>query len=76
MFIWEMPVTYFLMLCYFRVKYSIMFDAGSTGSRMHIFKFEVNSANEIRLTNETYHRISPGLSDYASDPAKGAMSLK
>ncbi|XP_022705244.1 ectonucleoside triphosphate diphosphohydrolase 5-like isoform X1 [Varroa jacobsoni] len=61
---------------HYRVKYSIMFDAGSTGSRMHIFQFQICSNNEIRLAGETYYTVSPGLSDYANNPHEAGMSLK
>lgn len=58
-----------------RLAYAIMFDAGSTGSRIHIFQIRIQNG-EYKLDNETYDRVSPGLSDYASDPLTGALSLK
>ncbi|XP_003740293.1 ectonucleoside triphosphate diphosphohydrolase 5 [Galendromus occidentalis] len=58
-----------------RLAYAIMFDAGSTGSRIHIFQIRVQNG-EYKLDNETYDRVSPGLSDYATHPKDGALSLK
>ena len=52
-----------------------MFDAGSTGSRMHIFQIRIQNG-EYKLDNETYARVSPGLSEYDKDPRNGALSLK
>uniref|UniRef100_A0A3Q2QFC9 nucleoside diphosphate phosphatase n=1 Tax=Fundulus heteroclitus TaxID=8078 RepID=A0A3Q2QFC9_FUNHE len=60
-----------------RYLYGIMFDAGSTGTRVHIFRFQME--NEApRLDHETFRAIKPGLSAYADDPQKcsaGIMEL-
>ncbi|XP_008319743.1 ectonucleoside triphosphate diphosphohydrolase 6 isoform X2 [Cynoglossus semilaevis] len=59
-------------------QYGIMFDAGSTGTRIHVFKFQVVDKEIPRLKNETFKAISPGLSAYADDPdacTPGIMEL-
>ncbi|XP_064623881.1 ectonucleoside triphosphate diphosphohydrolase 5-like [Lineus longissimus] len=56
--------------------YGIMFDAGSTGSRIHVYKFFRNKEGSLDLEGEVFEQLKPGLSSYADDPVKGAESLK
>lgn len=63
--------------------YTVVIDAGSTGSRIHVFKlihedFDNNPETlDVKLINEELvHKIKPGLSSYAHDPDKAAESLK
>ncbi|XP_040905592.1 ectonucleoside triphosphate diphosphohydrolase 6 [Toxotes jaculatrix] len=59
-------------------RYGIMFDAGSTGTRVHIFKFQIENQEAPKLAHETFRAIKPGLSAYAEDPGKctsGIMEL-
>ncbi|KAI2654282.1 Ectonucleoside triphosphate diphosphohydrolase 6 [Labeo rohita] len=51
-------------------QYGIMFDAGSTGTRIHIFKFQIEPN-----AHETFKAIKPGLSAYADDPEKSKEGL-
>uniref|UniRef100_A0A8C9XJB1 nucleoside diphosphate phosphatase n=2 Tax=Sander lucioperca TaxID=283035 RepID=A0A8C9XJB1_SANLU len=51
-------------------QYGIMFDAGSTGTRIHIFKFQIDNKEAPKLAHETFRAIKPGLSAYADDPQK------
>uniref|UniRef100_A0AAQ6A5B5 nucleoside diphosphate phosphatase n=1 Tax=Amphiprion ocellaris TaxID=80972 RepID=A0AAQ6A5B5_AMPOC len=52
-----------------RVFYGIMFDAGSTGTRIHIYKFIQKDPVELPvLDNEMYHAVKPGLSAYKDNP--------
>ncbi|KAM3862878.1 ectonucleoside triphosphate diphosphohydrolase 6 [Diretmus argenteus] len=51
-----------------RFQYGIMFDAGSTGTRIHIFKFQLEPNEAPKLAHETFKAIKPGLSAYADDP--------
>ncbi|XP_077095488.1 ectonucleoside triphosphate diphosphohydrolase 6 isoform X4 [Siphateles boraxobius] len=55
-------------------QYGIMFDAGSTGTRIHIFKFQMEP-NAPKLAHETFRAIKPGLSAYADDPEKSKEGL-
>jgi apyrase len=57
-------------------RYAVIFDAGSSGSRVHVFCFDanldlVNIGSEIEL----FVQKKPGLSAYASDPREAAESL-
>lgn len=56
-------------------RYAIVFDAGSTGSRIHVFKFNVDKS-DLTLISDTFEQLKPGLSSYADDPQKAAESLK
>jgi hypothetical protein len=58
-------------------QYAVVFDAGSTGSRIHVFKFRTSSqAGTSELMHDTFEQLKPGLSAYADDPQKAADSLK
>ncbi|KAG5644321.1 hypothetical protein DXG03_008679 [Asterophora parasitica] len=56
------------------VQYALMIDAGSTGSRIHIYKFN-NCAASPSYEWEVFNQTQPGLSDYARDPQGAARSL-
>jgi hypothetical protein len=56
-------------------RYAIVIDAGSTGSRIHIFKFLEGAAGELQLQFDKFDQLQPGLSSYADDPSKAADSL-
>ncbi|ODV62010.1 guanosine diphosphatase, partial [Ascoidea rubescens DSM 1968] len=51
-------------------QYVIMIDAGSTGSRVHIYKFDTCSTPP-KLLNEDFEMLKPGLSSFDTD-AEGA----
>ncbi|KAK4399570.1 Apyrase [Sesamum angolense] len=58
-------------------NYAVVFDAGSTGSRVHVFAFDSNLAlTPIHQTYEFFLAITPGLSSYEHDPDAAALSLK
>ena len=56
------------------VQYALTIDAGSTGSRIHVYKFH-NCGPSPQLEYETFKMINPGLSSYAGDPTAAAASL-
>ncbi|XP_010257814.1 PREDICTED: probable apyrase 1 [Nelumbo nucifera] len=57
-------------------SYAVIFDAGSSGSRVHVYCFD-ESLNlvPIRKDLELFVQKKPGLSAYANDPQKAADSL-
>nr|XP_031290216.1 ectonucleoside triphosphate diphosphohydrolase 6 isoform X1 [Camelus dromedarius]XP_031290217.1 ectonucleoside triphosphate diphosphohydrolase 6 isoform X1 [Camelus dromedarius] len=58
------------------VFYGIMFDAGSTGTRVHIFQFTRPHGETPTLTRETFRALTPGLSAYADDVEKSAPGIQ
>lgn len=57
--------------------YSIVFDAGSTGSRVHVLQFARDaSTGKLLLGPTVFDSVKPGLSSYAGDPAAAAASLR
>ncbi|KAM4693903.1 ectonucleoside triphosphate diphosphohydrolase 6 [Discoglossus pictus] len=57
------------------VFYGIMFDAGSTGTRIHVYKFSRSPNGTPILDHETFKAIKPGLSAFADDPNKSASGI-
>lgn len=63
--------------------YSIVIDAGSTGSRIHVFKlYHDNKNSELKkfdiklLKQELLVKVKPGLSSYAKNPDEATESIK
>ncbi|KAK1217322.1 Guanosine-diphosphatase [Marasmius sp. AFHP31] len=56
------------------VQWALMIDAGSTGSRIHIYKFN-NCQKHPSFEYEVFKMRKGGLSDFASRPADAASSL-
>ncbi|CAD5232731.1 unnamed protein product [Bursaphelenchus xylophilus] len=59
--------------------FAAVIDAGSTGSRLHLFEFSHDPTVEhspFKLESETFRQSNPGLSSYAADPSKAAESIK
>ncbi|KAI0926996.1 hypothetical protein AcV5_007647 [Taiwanofungus camphoratus] len=56
------------------VQYALMIDAGSTGSRIHIYKFN-NCGPSPMYEYEVFRMTKPGLSSYAGRPQEAAQSL-
>jgi apyrase len=54
--------------------YTVVFDAGSTGNRVHVFKF-TESAKGPQLQNEVFHAMKPGFRDVAADAQQAADLL-
>uniref|UniRef100_A0A673I3G0 nucleoside diphosphate phosphatase n=1 Tax=Sinocyclocheilus rhinocerous TaxID=307959 RepID=A0A673I3G0_9TELE len=52
-----------------RIFYSIIFDAGSTGTRIHVYTFIQKEPDGLPvLDNEMFHSMKPGLSAFADIP--------
>ncbi|XP_053434453.1 LOW QUALITY PROTEIN: ectonucleoside triphosphate diphosphohydrolase 6 [Nycticebus coucang] len=58
------------------VFYGIMFDAGSTGTRVHVFQFAQPPGETPTLTHETFKALKPGLSAYADDVEKSTQGIQ
>lgn len=56
------------------VQYALMIDAGSTGSRIHVYKFN-NCGASPQYEYEHFKQINPGLSSYEGRPMDAAASL-
>ncbi|KAJ7490712.1 nucleoside phosphatase GDA1/CD39 [Mycena latifolia] len=56
------------------VQYGLMLDAGSTGSRIHIYKFN-NCGPSPAYEYEVFKMTQPGLSSFAGRPTEAAASL-
>ncbi|XP_058197951.1 apyrase 2-like [Rhododendron vialii] len=57
-------------------SYVVIFDAGSSGSRVHVFCFDQNlDLVHIGKDLELFVQTKPGLSSYAKDPKAAADSL-
>ncbi|XP_072129746.1 ectonucleoside triphosphate diphosphohydrolase 5 isoform X1 [Mobula birostris] len=57
------------------VFYGIVFDAGSTGTRIHIYTFVQKGPEPPQLSSEIFESVKPGLSAYADDPEQGAETV-
>ncbi|XP_010730205.2 ectonucleoside triphosphate diphosphohydrolase 5 [Larimichthys crocea] len=60
-----------------RIFYAVMFDAGSTGTRIHVYTFIHSDSVELPvLDNEMFHSIKPGLSAYADSPEMAGHTVR
>ncbi|CAA2977787.1 apyrase-like [Olea europaea subsp. europaea] len=58
-------------------NYAVIFDAGSTGSRVHVFRFDQDlNLLRQRFRASCHGMTTPGLSSYADDPKAAADSLR
>lgn len=57
------------------VQYALMIDAGSTGSRIHVYRFNYCSESP-ELEDEYFEMLKGGLSNYGTNPSAAADSLR
>lgn len=58
-------------------RYAVIFDAGSSGSRVHVFSFDKNlQLVKVGSELEVFEQKKPGLSSFADTPKEGAESLQ
>ena len=57
-----------------QIEYAILFDAGSSGTRMEIYQFLASGPSlqpsQVIQLRPSPHKVEPGLSDFADDPSK------
>lgn len=59
------------------VGYGLMMDAGSTGSRVHVYRWVWHGDDKLpTITDDFFKQVKPGLSAQAADPAAAAASLQ
>lgn len=56
------------------VDYVVMIDAGSTGSRVHVYEFDTCKSPPV-LLSEKFEMLKPGLSQFDTDTKGAAASL-
>ncbi|EGW31719.1 uncharacterized protein SPAPADRAFT_139971 [Spathaspora passalidarum NRRL Y-27907] len=56
------------------VEYVVMIDAGSTGSRVHVYEFNT-CTQPPKLLSEAFEMLKPGLSSFDTDTVGAAKSL-
>ncbi|XP_062037718.1 nucleoside diphosphate phosphatase ENTPD5 isoform X2 [Lepus europaeus] len=57
--------------------YGIMFDAGSTGTRIHVYTFVQKNPGQLPiLEGEIFESVKPGLSAFVDHPKQGAETVQ
>lgn len=60
------------------VQHVVVFDAGSTGTRLHVYLFTPTKDGRggVEMVSEVFQKISPGISNYAHNPGAVAVQLQ
>ncbi|XP_023392782.1 protein FAM161B isoform X3 [Pteropus vampyrus] len=59
------------------ILYGIMFDAGSTGTRIHVYTFVQKIPGQLPvLEGEIFDSVKPGLSAFVDQPKQGAETVQ
>ncbi|XP_065861382.1 probable apyrase 6 [Euphorbia lathyris] len=58
-----------------RRKYGIVIDGGSTGTRIHVFSYTIESGRLVYSFGDGAMKVNPGLSAHAEDPDEAGRSL-
>lgn len=56
--------------------YAVVFDAGSTGTRVLAYEFMSYPDGRLILKRQELNKTKPGLSSYHADPQEGAKSIR
>jgi guanosine-diphosphatase len=56
-------------------RHAIVLDAGSTGSRVHVYEFQCCGDKLVMIADELFEEVKPGLSSFEHDPEEAARSL-
>lgn len=56
-------------------RHAIVLDAGSTGSRVHVYEFQCCGDQLVMLADELFEEVKPGLSSFGKAPWEAAKSL-
>lgn len=56
-------------------RHAIVLDAGSTGTRVHVYEFQCCGDRLVMIADELFEEVKPGLSSYETDPQAAAESL-
>ncbi len=59
----------------FTSKYAVVFDAGSTGSRVHVYEFQFCGQTLLHLVDEVFEHVKPGLSSFSEQPQSAVNSI-
>lgn len=61
-----------------RKRYGVVIDGGSTGTRIHVFKYEVRNGNSVLDFTEKglkTMKVSPGLSAHIEEPERAGAAV-
>ncbi|RCN31908.1 hypothetical protein ANCCAN_22292 [Ancylostoma caninum] len=59
--------------------FAIVFDAGSTGTRLHLYRYVHNTNTNgipFKVEQEIFQEVKPGLSSFNDDPSQAAKSIR